>query len=161
VHVTHSSPITIDAISSVFCAIRPNIGLATTVRGGHLELDHGWNSAQSNTDGCNCYVKPGWSGRTPEASLACAGVSGSNGLFLMIFQDAVKLLHQVGKFLGVFFLNDSVGEILPGFPGVSGQINLPVQNEILKSPQGRNVADRPFLQFEDAIATATPNTVQY
>jgi membrane protein DedA with SNARE-associated domain len=33
------------------------LGLATAVRGGHLQLDHGWNSAQSKTDGCKHWVK--------------------------------------------------------------------------------------------------------
>lgn len=35
----------------------PILGLATAVRGGHLQLDHGWNSAQSKTYGCNHCVK--------------------------------------------------------------------------------------------------------
>jgi hypothetical protein len=35
----------------------PTLGLATAVRGGHLQLDHGWNSAQSKTYGCNHCVK--------------------------------------------------------------------------------------------------------
>jgi hypothetical protein len=33
------------------------LGLATAVRGGHLQLDDGWNSAQSKTDGCKHWVK--------------------------------------------------------------------------------------------------------
>jgi hypothetical protein len=32
-------------------------GLVTAVRGGHLQLDHGWNSAQSKTYGCKHWVK--------------------------------------------------------------------------------------------------------
>ena len=43
------------------CSVqRPSVtilGLATAVRGGHLQLDHGWNSAQSKTYGCNHCVK--------------------------------------------------------------------------------------------------------
>jgi hypothetical protein len=57
----------------------------------------------------------------------CGYLGGSNGPLLIIIQDSVKLLHQIGELCGVFFLNDGVSEVLPCLPGVSGQINLPVQ----------------------------------
>jgi len=34
-----------------------SIGLVAAVRGGHIQLDHGWNSAQSKTDGLKQCVK--------------------------------------------------------------------------------------------------------
>jgi len=41
-------------------------------------------------------------------------------LFLIIiFQDAIKLLHQVGELFWVIFLNDGLSEVLPCFPGVT------------------------------------------
>jgi hypothetical protein len=36
-------------------------------------------------------------------------------------------MHQIGEFLGVFFLNDGLSEVPPGLPWVSGQITLPIQ----------------------------------
>lgn len=44
-------------------------------------------------------------------------------MFLIIFQDAVKLLHQVRELLGVFFLNDGLSEVPPCFPGFLGHIS--------------------------------------
>jgi hypothetical protein len=44
---------------------------------------------------------------------------GSSGLIPIIFQDTVKLLHQVGKLCWVIFLNDGLREVLPCFPGVT------------------------------------------
>jgi hypothetical protein len=44
---------------------------------------------------------------------------GSNGLFPIIFQDAVKLFHQVGELLSVVFLNDGLSKVLPCFPGIT------------------------------------------
>jgi hypothetical protein len=36
----------------------------------------------------------------------------------MIFQDAVKLLHQVGELFWVVFLNDGLSEVLPCAQGI-------------------------------------------
>jgi hypothetical protein len=47
------------------------------------------------------------------------GSEGSSGLFVIVLQDAVKLLYQVGELCGVFFLNDGLSEVLPCFAGVS------------------------------------------
>ena len=49
---------------------------------------------------------------------SCA-LDGSSGLFPIIFQDAVKLLHQVSELFRVVFLNDGLSEVLPCFPGVT------------------------------------------
>jgi hypothetical protein len=59
------------------------------------------------------------------------------GRFPIIFQDAVKLLHQVSKFLGVVFLNNGLSEVLPCFPGVAGHndsfFTVNVRNTSLRS----------------------------
>jgi hypothetical protein len=53
----------------------PALGLVAAVRGGHLQLDHGWNCAQSTTDHYNKCVKlaRAWlrtrSGRQPKVRI--------------------------------------------------------------------------------------------
>src|ERR1700691_6113649 len=44
----------------------PILGLATAVRGGHLQLDHGGNFAQSKTYGCKHWVKLAAVRRSPQ-----------------------------------------------------------------------------------------------
>jgi hypothetical protein len=46
-------------------------------------------------------------------------LDGSSGLFPIILEDAVKLLHQVGELCWVVFLNDGLSEVLPCFPRIT------------------------------------------
>jgi len=97
--------------------------------------------------------------RTLDTLCCRVNLRGSSGPFPVIFQDPVKLLHQVGEPLRIFFLNDRLSEILPCLPRVAGQITLPVRTETKGREKAvvrvRNVGSQPTLTHD------RPRSVRY
>ena len=130
------SPLTLHLCRTGYNILRLQVGRRHKAR-GRISIDsEPWSVSPTQKVTKQCRIRVAWS-FSSGAFLAARGrlrrgsakkvepphsltSKGSNRQFLIVFQDAVKLLHQIGEFLGVFFPNNGLSEILPILPRISG-----------------------------------------